>query len=284
MGGKPAGQPIVHTPHGSLALGTTQTIPVDTEITFKINTLPETTETTKSLSPALQRVGMVSSGVWTSLDESLTAIQSADPALAHQLQSVILPKGDAKLAATALFFLSALRGGDVRGWIGDNAARLLDRLRPDTLRRLGHDFRVLSEADDGREVRRTSEWRGTLVPFMNGQELEQIRLFTRHLGEEESEGGDQNRGVRFLIDITLSNIGRFQLDGIAETGERRLDMIIRTATTLPDRVRADLMKLFSEANDMVGMRGGMVFQASPNSFVEPLAEAPHQDNGLGIIV
>jgi len=279
------GQPIVQTHHGSVALGTTQSIPVGTDITFKINTEPEVMDSTKPpLSPALQRVGMMSSGVWSSLDDSLTAIQSADPALAQQLQSAILPKADIKLAATTLFFLSALRGGDVRGWIGDNATRLLERLRPDIMRRLGNDFRIFSDIDTGAEARRSGDWRGTLIPFMNNQELEQIRLFTRYLGDEESDDGDKKRGIRFLIDITLTNIGRFQLDGIAETGEKRLDMIIRTASALPDRVRGDLMKLFMEANDMVGMRGGMIFQATPDSFVDPLAEAPHHDSSLGIIV
>lgn len=278
------GQPIVQTHHGSIALGTTQPIPIGTDITFKINTVPEAMEATKPLSPALQRVGMMSSGVWSSLDDSLTTIQSADPAFAQQLQSAILPKADIKLAATTLFFLSALRGGDVRGWIGDNATRLLERLRPDIMRRLGADFRIFSDIDSGVETRRSGDWRGALIPFMNDQELEQIRLFTRHLGDEESDDGDKNRGIRFLIDITLTNIGRFQLDGIAETGEKRLDMIIRTASALPDRVRGDLIKLFMEANDMVGMRGGMIFQATPDSFVEPMEEAPHHDSGLGIIV
>lgn len=276
-----SGQPIVQIHHGSVAMGTTQSIPVGTELTFKIDTLPELTDVTKPLSPALQRTGMMASGTWPSLDEGLSIIQSADPSLARQIQSVTLPKADIKLAATTLFFLSALRGGDVRGWIGDNATRLLERLRPDVMRRLGTDFRVLADLEEGGGTARATDWRGTLIPFLNGGAVEHIRLFTRQHGGEED--GADDHGTRFLVDITMSNIGRFQLDGVAEIGERRLDLIVRTSSTLPDRVRSDLMKLFTDANEVVGMRGGMVFQASPDSFVEPLEDVP-QEIGVGIVV
>lgn len=277
-----SGQPVVQIPHGSFAMGTTQTIPIGTNLTFTIETLPEPADPSRPLSPALQRPGMMLAGTWPSLDEGLSAIQAADPALAQQLSSVVLPKANVKLAATTLFFLSALRGGDIRGWIGDNATRLLERMRPDVMRHLRNDFRLLGDADDGGGTQRATEWRGTMIPFLNGQAVEQIRLFTRQQAKEEEEETDQS-GTRFLVDVTLSNIGRFQLDGIAETRERRLDMVVRTASTLPDRVRADLIKLFVEANDMVGMRGGMVFQASPDSFIEPITEIP-QESGVGIIV
>ncbi len=276
-----SGQPVVQIPHGSFAVGTSQTLPVGTDITFKIDTLPEPADPARQLSPALQRTGMIRAGTWPSLDEGLSAIQATDPSLAQQLNSVVLPKADIKLAATTLFFLNALRGGDIRGWLGDNATRLLERMRPDVMRRLGNDFRLLAETDEGGGARRATEWRGTMIPFLNGHTVEQIRLFTRQHGENDDES-DQS-GTRFLVDITLTNIGRFQLDGIAETEERRLDMIVRTASTLPDRVRADLMKLFVDANDTVGMRGGMVFQASPDSFVEPISD-PKKENGVGIVV
>ncbi len=277
------GQPVVRTHFGSFFLDTSHSLPVRTELTLKINTLPEPGVSPKSIPPALQRVGMLMSQSWPSLDEGLNALQAADPVLSQQIQTVLIPKADVKLTATTLFFLSAIRGGDVRGWLGDNATRILDRLRPDIMRQLRNDFRLFSDLDDGAETRSPSEWRGTLVPFLSGNELEHLRLFTRHLGEED---GDENsrKGIRFLIDIHLSNIGRFQLDGIAETGERRLDMIVRTASALPDRVRADLMTLFAEANELVGMHGGMIFQASPDSFVEPLEEEPRMENAVGIIV
>ncbi len=279
-----SGQPIVQINHGSVALGTTQSIPIGTELAFKIEALPELGDASRPLSPALQRIGMMISRSWPSLDEGLSTLQSADPSLAQQLLSVAIPKANIKLAATTLFFLSALRGGDIRGWIGGNATRLLERLRPDVMRRLGTDFRNLGDTEEGGRVSRATNWRGTLVPFFDGNAIEYIRLFTRqHGGDDDDDDEPEERGTRFLVDITLTNIGRFQLDGIAETGERRLDMIVRTSSALPNRVRSDLMKLFSDANEIVGMRGGMVFQASPESFVEPIEEIP-QESGVGIVV
>lgn len=285
-GHTPSGQPVVQTAHGSVSLSTTQALPQGTDITFRIETLPDPAQHVRMLSSTQQRVGLLTSGSWPSLTESLGVIHGADPAMAQQINMVAVPKADVKMTATTLFFLSALRAGDVRGWIGDNATRLLDRLRPDVLQRLSSDFRALSDpADEAGAPRRTNEWRGTLIPFLNGDALEQIRLFTRQTGDEEQETDEATPETRFLVDITLTNIGRLQLDGMVASADKRLDMIVRTSTSLPDQVRADLMRLFSEANDVVGMRGGMVFQASPDGFVDPLEEMPADgEDSFGIIV
>jgi len=285
-GHTPSGQPVIQTPHGSISLNTSQGLPLGTELSIKIETLPELTQQARPLSTTIQRTGLLMSGVWPSLDEGLAVVQGADPVTAQQINTVSIPKADIKLTATALFFLSALRAGDVRGWIGDNATRLLERLRPDVLQKLGSDFRALGDAtDDAGATRRTNEWRGTLIPFMNNGAIEPIRLFTRHIGDEENTEESGDNGTRFLVDISLTNIGRFQLDGMVVTSEKRLDMIVRTSAALPGQVRNDLMALFTNANEVVGMRGGMVFQAAPDGFVEPLEELPPiSEEGLGIIV
>ena len=164
--------------------------------------------------------------------------------------------------------------------------RLLEKLKPDTMRRLGDDFKLLGRTDEETTTAtRTGEWRGTLIPLYSEEGLQQVRLFTRKLSDENDDDNENKpKGTRFLIDVNLSKVGRLQLDGIVEKADKRLDMIIRTSNKLPDPMRQDLMQIFIKANEIVGMNGGMSFQAAPDAFIDPKPDSVPQTTGIGITV
>jgi len=125
-----------------------------------------------------------------------------------------------------------------------------------------------------------------MIPFLNGDEIDPLRLSLRHGGEDADEGDTENRGqgTRFVIDLDLSHIGRFQLDGLVQQGEKRMDLIVRTEDKLQQTIENGIRSIFQEAVDVTGINGGIVFQAAPPNFTEVPAPAAVTDETLGLMV
>jgi hypothetical protein len=217
---------------------------------------------------------------WPRLQEALAALQETNPAAAQQLMQAVLPRPGVMLGANIMFFLAALYGGDLRGWLGDGPVRALQRFRPDLLDRLGDDFGRISRIADERGP---SEWRTVPIPFYNGADIEHIRLHLRRAGEDENDREKGRKATRFVIDVTLSRIGRLQLDGLVYDKEKHMDLIVRTDRRLPGKIETDIRDIFQEAGETTGLKGGIGFQAAPANFVD-IAGPARPSGPVGLIV
>ena len=286
IGATPAGQPILRTAAGVLTLATAAataaaTLPRGTALTVEITGAPNSPTApppaTPAVAPGIPLPGplpgedILGSTRWPALAEAVETLRAADPAAARQLVEAVLPRPDARLTTAILFFLSALRGGDLRGWLGDGAARSLNRTRPDLSTRLTDDFRVLARAADEPA---SNDWRVTQVPLFTGAEIEWIRLWTRRHDDPagDDEDNPRRRDQRFVVDVSLSRLGRLQLDGLVRDAGRRLDLIVRSASPLPPAIRDHIRGLFADAGALTGLNGGVGFQAAPPNFVDVTAE------------
>ncbi|HIN22240.1 MAG TPA: hypothetical protein EYM71_10505 [Rhodospirillales bacterium] len=274
-----SGHSIVQTHAGSLIVATGTRLPAGSTVTFEI--LSQSAPTPAAGEQAAihaARLDLILSERWPGLEEAVRALEGVNPSAAQQLVNAVLPRPGATLAANILFFLVALSGGDLRGWLGDGPARILQRLKPGLMTRLRDDFgrlgRIANEP-------RTGDWRATMIPFYNGAEIEQIRLFIRRAGDEAEDEQEGRQGTRFVLDMDLSRMGRFQLDGLIYQKERHLDLIVRTENKLPQKMQDDIRDIFREAGDVTGIKGGLSFQAAPPNFIDIAgAEPPQQPLGL----
>lgn len=293
IGATPAGQPILRTAAGVLILATTAaTLPRGTVLTVEITGAPNLPPAPPLAAPSgvvspvsgfpLAGEDVLGASRWPALAEAVEALHATDPAAARQLVEAILPRPDARLTTAVLFFLSALRGGDVRGWLGDGTVRALDRTRPDLSTRLGDDFRVLTRAADEPAA---NDWRVTQVPLFTGAEIEMIRLWTRRHDDPAADDDDnpQRQDQRFVVDVSLSRLGRLQLDGLVRDAGRRLDLIVRSESPLPAAMRNHIRGLFEDTGGFTGLTGGVGFQAAPPNFVGVAAE-PAAGRHPGMIV
>ncbi|MFQ5619338.1 MAG: hypothetical protein ACE5FR_10225 [Rhodospirillales bacterium] len=273
-------QPMVHTPAGVLAFATRTLLPQGGTVTFQVTDEPVPPPAPETAPLRAAPGGWVFSRDWPALDEALMALNDANAVLAQHLVNAIIPRPDANLAANILFFLAALRGGDIRGWLGDRAGRLLQRVRPDVMARLKDEFGGLARLaeDPGR-----GDWRIALIPFHNGAQIERIRLFLRRHGEDGEGGTGGRRGTRFVIDVELERFGRLQLDGLVRARNRRLDLIVRTGSPLPPRMHDDIRRIFRDATELTGIKGAVAFQAAPPGFVEILRQGATEDH-VGLVV
>ena len=260
------GQPIVHMPAGTVALAARTTLPPGSTVTFEIIDTPTPPQARLRVDGPAPRQELLMSRDWQALKEAVAVLREAEPLIAQQFLNTVVPRPDAQLAANVLFFLAALRGGNVRAWLGDGPSRTLQRQKPDLLSRLGDEFRTIGRMADEPV---SGDWRIAVVPFNSGEELQQIRFFMRRHGaedDEDEEGGDP--GTRFIVDVELSRLGRMQLDGLVRGGDKRLDLIVRSASSLPRHMRDDIQGIFQDACQLTGMTGAATFQCAPPNFIE----------------
>ena len=280
-GTQAGGQPIVETPLGPITLAGANPPPEGARVVLTVTSAPLPPAQPEPLLDNAQltlRQALFLDRQWPAMHEVADTLAQAAPNTAQHLLHAVLPRPDGNMTANILFFLSAVRGGDLRAWLGDNTVRVLQRINPGLLGRMRDDMGQLSRlADDPT----TGDWRIFMIPFLNSGQMEQIRLFTRSQAEDdETEHGP---GTRFVVDVTLSKLGHIQLDGLVDTSHRRMDMVVRSDTHLPPDMRNDIRHLYEMSGDITGFRGGVGFQAQPANFIAVAPPAPAK-GGVGLIV
>ena len=281
-GTQAGGQPIVETALGPITLNGANPPPEGSRVVMTITGAPLPPAAPEPLLDSQQltlRQSLFLDRHWPALDDAVEELAQHAPNMAQHLLQTAMPRTDANMTTNILFFLTAMRGGDVRSWLGDGPTRVLNRINPGLVDRLQGDIRQLSRLADEPA---TGDWRTLMIPMLNGQQLEQIRLFTRPQEEDDTEEGS-GRGTRFVVDITLSNLGHIQLDGLIDTAHHRMDMVVRSDNHLPPGMRNDIRHLYEQSGDITGYRGGVGFQAQPANFIEVTPPAPVK-GGVGLNV
>jgi hypothetical protein len=244
-----------------MVLQTSEPVAPGTRLTFEVlgSRPPETSPgagaeaTNRGSLPAL-------AGEWPALKEALEAVASVDPALARRLVNNVLPAPTARLPASVLFFLAAVRFGDIGGWLGREASQILERAgRGRLLRQLGDDLARIGRFAEEPE---RGDWRTFVLPFHDGRELHQIWLLTRqHRHDEDGDEGAAKGGLRFVVELDLSRLGPLQLDGLVRGS--RFDLIVRTKEPLAAEMRRDILGIFDDGVAASGLTGGVIFRTEP---------------------
>ena len=215
---------------------------------------------------------------WPALEESLRALEVSAPQSAAQFSAAIARPGP-QLAASMLFFLAAVRGGSLGGWLGKDTSQALEKSHGRLLSTLSGDFQSLSRASEGGPE--TAGWRAFFMPIQNQDALEQMRLFilpppferneeeTGGDGEENSNnGGDAE--TRFVVDLMLSGLGPFQIDG--SVAKQSMSLLIRTHRALQPQMRADIIEIFEKTAGRTGMSGAVSFKVQKEFPPLPIAD------------
>lgn len=261
VGNTSLGQPILTTPAGTLVLAGRSDLPPGTGLTVALEP------------PAAAAAGMlppldpVHGADWPALREMMQLVAATDPALARSLTQQMLPQPNKRLTTNMIFFLAALRGGDLGGWLAPEATSLLERQgKGALLARLREDFQAASQQaaeplPDG--------WRSLPIPFATPEGIGRLQLHLRRAGDGEDGGaaaGGEARAQRFLLDLSFSRIGPMQLDGLVRPG--RLDLVIRTHTLLQAEIRQGIGDLFRDSLDLAGYAGTIGFQTGAHRWAK----------------
>jgi hypothetical protein len=273
---------LLRTPLGILGLQTQASLNPGTLITVEVvsKSPPAETGATNPLISGDLLIDALDQGRgWPALKEAMEILQALGTHHAQKLIAQTLPTPTARLASAFLFFMSAVRGGDVRNWVGRDVANLLERTgRGDLMRQLGDDFQQITNINS----ESLGDWRSFLLPFYDGQMLHRLMLFYRHNEHCGGEGTDGDEGTRFVLNLEFTKLGPMQIDGLAQS--KRFDLYIRTKSELSDEIRHNVSALFSEAISIGGLAGNIAFQTVRDFPVSPLEEARTDDGHGGLVV
>lgn len=267
-----AGQPLVQTGLGLIALQGGPSLPAGAQVALQV-TGPVTAAATSTASPT-----PATPGPWGGLSQALTTLGQSDPAAAARLAAA-LPELGPRLASGMVAFVAAAQNGVLRPVVGERAAQALEKAgRGDAAKRLLLDL-DRAEPQTQRDV--NGEWRAMTMPLLNGAVVEPVQLYLRRPNPDGEDGGAAcgDQGQRFVVDVSLSALGRLQIDGLMRRSLKRLDVLVRSAQPLPGPMRQDIARIFAESCSASGVSGEAGFQVT-SRFVEPMSEAPPQPTGL----
>lgn len=239
-------------------------IPVGSRIDFSI------VKSTEIPLPALTSSYFLTPSSWPILEETQQVLTQISPQTAQAFNAVVPnAAAPAQLGSTALFFVAAMRAGDMNGWLGEKAVDAIKRAgKSDLLSRLGREIngitRMSSEALSG-------DWRAMSLPLAWQNDINKVALYFRNEGEHHEGNDEAGKGkkTRFVMDLSLTNMGNVQLDGLFSGHDNvgRLDLVLRTEQTFSQSMRQQMRTAYKNALEETQITGELSFQNQPESWV-----------------
>lgn len=189
------------------------------------------------------------------------------------------------ISSPLLFFMSALAGGNLRSWLGENTTKFLeDNGHTPLLDQADGEFSQLATL-----ARTTSQqgWQSTFFPVMTGEQIQMARLFVRR-DRKENESHADSEDTRFVVEVELSELGELQLDGLVRkaSGNRIVfDLSIKSATPLTPQMQQEIIAIYDSAGELTGYGGTLLFQQTPGAPESPMQDLlkPWQDETPDIL-
>lgn len=268
----PKGFPLIKTETAHLVLRTPHDIAVGSTVIFDMRPLTADDIIAQSYStttmPVLQTAeefAPLFSKSWPALQDALqTSISPAQAAIMQSFKDT-MPAPNAKMVPATLFFMAALRMGNIESWLGAGTLQLLrDSGKRDVADDITRDFGKI--AGQSKETL-AGDWRMIAMPMLHDEHLSQIKMFIRNQQDPDNKDDkDAKPMTRFLLNLNLSRMGDLQIDGLMR--QKRLDLILRSEAALPALIRQDLMQAYTRALDQTAMQGALSFQVKTQNWVQ----------------
>lgn len=204
-----------------------------------------------------------------SLGEALAVLASAGQEADAQRLLAAIPQLDARLAASMSVFLKAVDKGSSRELFDERDAltEVLGKAgKKSVAERLTQALEGVEK--EAEEPVADGQWRAFTMPLWNPfqGEVDPIRLYVRQqIASAQDQGSGQGgkepgQEHRFVVDVTLSRLGRLQMDGLVLRADKRFDLILRMEQPFTAEMRRDIAQLFTLTTEAVGVKGGVSFQ------------------------
>jgi hypothetical protein len=276
IGHEADGGNVVQTHFGMLKIFTPAPLPIHSKLTLQVEpeTKPAPVQNIQpSVVPPEDSDGITSlSRDWTKLSQAIAQLGMQDPPAAHDMMAA-LPQMGHKLASGMLFFMAAVKGGDLQQWLGKRAVSALESQLPELAAKLKGEMGQIQQLMLHSPL---DHWSGVMIPMLHEGQIDYARMYLR---DEQSEGGEKQGGKgkdqRFILEVEMSHLGEMQFDGFVRQGQakKQFDLIIRTVRPLPSEMDNEIRALFETAMGTTGYTGYLAFQQGSHHFVRPLAGA-----------
>ena len=256
------GANILHTEFATLKVFTPQPLPTGTVLDVKTQAMPmlQIAQATPVLLPRLPDTN------FTYISQALASLAQTDPATAQSLLAQ-LPVIGPKFTSGLLFFLAAVKSGNVRDILAVRDEDRLDALMPGLFTKLGKDIETLHQEFTNSPL---TDWKAVQLPLIFGNEAYAAKLFIRDQEEgNKTAASAAITGHRFLIDIDFSEFGAVQFDGFVRNQTKSLELCLRSSEPLDATIGNEIRQIFASALQTTGLTGQIAFQHGPERFVRP---------------
>jgi hypothetical protein len=272
IGHEQDGGTVLQSPVGQMKVFTAQPLPNGAQLLFTIDAkpIPAAPSAISWLPAAFSEIVPLLND-WQSLEDALASVMRTQPQLVHDVMTRAIAQPDNKITTSMLFFLSAVKGGDIRQLLGRNFMEILENDSPALAKKLASDFGQLHQAMREPVLQ---NWSMFILPMHYEREFNQLRLYVRH-DDASDDKKSIATGQRFVLDMTLSHLGDMQLDGFIRKLDtnKHFDLVLRTATHWPPELQQQVRGIYEAALGATGMRGAMQIQVGAQFFARPLQEA-----------
>lgn len=191
-----------------------------------------------------------------------TLLQTAPQSATMMANISPSPANLAQMMPAALFFISAIKGGDISQWMGDRTIDALKKAGKHSLlsaltKETGALSRLANEP--------VGEWRTHALPLYHDGTFHKILLHSREDSPHDDGDDAPHNTTRFIFDLTLAHIGPVQLDGLFR--DKRLDVILRTTRHFSGIMQAEMRRLYAQALEHTPIKGDLSFQNNPEQWV-----------------
>lgn len=202
-------------------------------------------------------------GQWPLMEDILQSIQQGSFATAQSF-SASIPNASrpAQIPPAALFFIAALRAGDISGILGERAQNILKTQgKSGLLSRLTQEGNMINRTEQNQ-----AEWRSLTLPLAWENEIQKIALHYKHDYPDDSEEKKGEKQTRFIFDLSLTRMGKVQLDGLHK--DKRLNVIIRAENSFSQAMQATMKQAYHSTLEDTDLSGDLSFQNNLDSWVK----------------
>jgi hypothetical protein len=248
-------------------------LPIGSEVTVKITPNGDAEITQLNLPQANAKVEAVLefSRRWEGLEKALQVLRKSHPHAASKLEAA-LPNPGKALLPTLLQFAEAVSNQSALKFLGDETLNLL--------RSLGIDFTADLSSLNQLQQRTDApdNWRAFYFPFLtDDKDLDQGSMYWRNKKDE-----DGNKNTRFVVNLSLSEIGPVQIDGLMQ--DKTMMLKVRLHELPTENFEDTLNDIVQTALEPLEITGKVNVEITNSFETDPLHEILQQESHTGLIV
>ncbi len=258
--------PTLQSPIGTIRLFSPASLPVGTQILLNIVNAESLEQMGYNNSLTADKASKLDS-----LKElSAISYQTASNSVSGNHFQLMPQLGKTEIAAEMLFFLAAIKGGDVKKWLDTKTSSKLDSLSLGKLaNKIDGEFSILKSANID-APKDSNQWNSILFPALFDEKIQPIAMYYRN-----SKRGDNDKNMEnidhFVVDIELSNLGKMQFDGFVAKPQKlqnnqdskyqlSFDLIIRSHNKLAGEIENNIRQIYQNAIETIGAKGNILFK------------------------
>ena len=259
------GQLILNAGDATLFVKTPTTAPIGVSVIVSVDTVKS--------APLMPLPALDAPSNFQALPQAIAALAQINPQTLHQMLATHIPQPTDALSGALLFLFGAFKQGNVRGWLGNDATDRLTNAGKSWI--IDSLSKELSGAGQLAQDSLVGTWRSYPLPLYAQQQFQALTLYVhsdREARKERANGASSIGRIRFLIDMRLSKLGAMQVDGFVQ--QKKLDMILRSETTMPEVLHHELRTAYIRALEAVGYTGALTFQVGRKHWIVMNQPAP----------